>query len=64
MEKEELLKRLSGDTSRPLLQGGRLEEKITLLMNARETIYMETAHEELFTDNKSVEKLVEEIQNN
>ena len=61
--KEELLRRLSGDTSRPLLQGGRLEEKITLLMNARETIYMETAHEELFTDNKCVEKLVEEIQN-
>ena len=59
---EELIRRLSGDRKRPLLQGGTLEEKVAALMNARENIYMEIAHEELFTDDKSIEKLVKEIQ--
>lgn len=59
--KEELLRRLSGDTSRPLLQGGALEEKVTALMEARECIYKETAHREVITDGKSVDKLAKEI---
>lgn len=60
--KEELVRRLSGDKNRPLLQGGILEEKVIVLMEAREEIYKEIAHEELFADGKSVEKLVKEIQ--
>ena len=56
--KEEIIKRLSGDTSRPLLQGGMLEEKISSLMNAREHIYVETAHREVLTDGKSPQELV------
>ena len=60
--KEEIIRRVSGDRNRPLLQGGALEDKVTALMNAREAIYMETAHEEVVTDGKSVGELVVEIQ--
>ena len=59
--KEELVRRLSGDTSRPLLQGGALEEKVSALMAARESIYLETAHREVVTDGKSVKELIEKI---
>ena len=59
--KEELVRRLSGDTSRPLLQGGALEEKVAALMAARESIYVETAHQEVVTDGKSVKELIEKI---
>ena len=59
--KEELVRRLSGDTNRPLLQGGAMEEKVAALMAAREHIYLETAHREVVTDGKSVEELVKEI---
>ena len=60
--KEEIIRRVSGDRNRPLLQGEALEDKVTALMNAREAIYMETAHEEVVTDGKSVGELVVEIQ--
>ena len=59
--KEEIIRRVSGDTNRPLLQGGALEEKVTSLMNAREQIYMETAHREVVTDGKYPQKIVEEL---
>ena len=59
--KEELVRRLSGDTSRPLLHGGALEEKVAALMAARESIYVETAHQEVVTDGKSVTELIEKI---
>ncbi len=59
--KEEIIRRVSGDTNRPLLQGGTLEEKVADLMNAREEIYMETAHVEVLTDDKRPEELVEKI---
>lgn len=59
--KEEIIRRLSGDTSRPLLQGGALEEKITALMSAREDIYIETAHREVPTDGKQPQELAREI---
>ena len=59
--KEELIRRLSGDTSRPLLQGGALEEKVSALMAAREAIYLETAHREVVTDGKMISHLIKEI---
>lgn len=59
--KEEIIRRVSGDKNRPLLQGGDLEEKVTFLMHGREHIYMETAHREVLTDGKNPEKLVKEI---
>lgn len=61
--KEEIIRRVSGDTTRPLLQGGALEEKVTSLMNARETIYLETSHNRVKTDGKTVRELAEEIIN-
>lgn len=57
----EIIRRVSGDTNRPLLQGGALEEKVTALMNAREEIYLETAHVEVLTDGKTPDELVKEI---
>ena len=59
--KEEIIRRVSGDTNRPLLQGGALEEKVTNLMNAREQIYKDTAHKEVVTDGKNPQKVVNEI---
>ncbi len=59
--KEEIIRRVSGDTARPLLQGGALEEKVTALMTAREQIYQETADKILCTDGKSVSDMVEMI---
>lgn len=59
--KEEIIRRLSGDTNRPLLQGGALEEKVTFLMNAREQIYIETAHREVLTDGKEPLEIVKNI---
>ena len=42
-EVDELVKRLSKDTSRPLLAGGNLREKIESLMTAREALYKDAA---------------------
>lgn len=59
--KETIIKRVSGDRSRPLLLGGELEEKVTSLMNAREKIYVETAHAKVTTDNRSPEEIADFI---
>ena len=59
--REEIIRRVSASKNRPLLQGGKLEEKVTNLMNAREQIYMDTAHVEVVTDRKTPEKIVSEI---
>lgn len=59
--KEEIIRRVAGDTGRPLLQGGALEEKVTALMNARAHIYGETAHREIVTDGCDVAGLIQEI---
>ena len=59
--KEEIIRRVSGDKNRPLLQDGDLEEKVTSLMNAREQIYVETAHVDVITDGKTPSKVVENI---
>lgn len=59
--KEEILRRVAGDNSRPLLQGGSLEEKITLLMEQRETIYKETAHVVMTTDGKNKWEVADEL---
>jgi shikimate kinase len=46
-----LVNRLIGDTKRPLLQGGDLREKITSLMNKRESTYEAVADVIIDTDN-------------
>ena len=59
--KAEIIRRVSGDKNRPLLQGGDLDEKVTNLMKAREQIYKDTAHKEIVTDGKNPQKVVNEI---
>ena len=54
---EELCKRLSKDTKRPLLQGGGLHEKIHNLMEQREDIYMDAADMIVDTQKMSFEQM-------
>lgn len=60
---EEIVKRVSGDESRPLLSGADLEKKVRRLMAERESIYVKTAGKEVLTDEKSPEEIAEEIEN-
>ena len=50
---EELLRRLEGDTSRPLLAGGDLRNRIRTLKEAREEIYRDLADRIIGTDGLS-----------
>lgn len=60
-KKDTLIQRLQGDTSRPLLQGGELEERIENLMNAREAIYEQVADVVVETDEKTLENVIAEL---
>lgn len=60
-EVDTLMERLKKDTSRPLLKGGNLREKITGLMNARAATYEEIADVCIHTDRKSFSEIVLEI---
>lgn len=60
--KETLLKRLSGDTTRPLLAGDNLEERIDKLMAARKEIYLDAADVIIDTDGKTLEEIYNEIE--
>ena len=57
-------KRLQGDKTRPLLQGGNVSEKITNLLNFRDPIYEYGAHMVLDVDDKTVEEIIEDIKRN
>ena len=59
--KECLIKRLKGDSKRPLLAGGNLEEKITSLMNAREDKYIAAADIVFETENMSAKEVAEKL---
>lgn len=61
IKKETVLKRLEGDTQRPLLQGNDMEQKIEEMLNFRNPIYEYTAHLKVEVDNKTVEEITEEI---
>ncbi len=52
-----LVKRLSGDSTRPLIQGGDLRTKITDLFGKREAIYEEVADIVIDTDDCSFETI-------
>ena len=60
-KKEILVNRLQNDTTRPLLSGGNLEEKIENLMKAREQLYKEAADCILDTDALSPREVAEKI---
>ena len=61
--KETLMKRLEGDTSRPLLAGEHAEERIESLLQARTPIYENVAHFSVITDNKKFHEIISEIIN-
>lgn len=55
-------RRLAGDTTRPLLAGGRPGEKIEALLQAREPIYREAADVVIATDRRSFTSIVNEME--
>lgn len=61
--KETLVKRLKGDTTRPLLSGGELTERIGTLMQQRKDIYDKVADFHIKTDEKNFDEIVEDIKN-
>lgn len=61
VKKEIVLKRLEGDTQRPLLQGDNVEQKMEEMLHFRNPIYEYTAHLKVEVDNKTVEEIAEEI---
>ena len=56
-----LVKRLSGDKSRPLLQGGDLRTRIRDLMAQRGALYARAADVQVSTDGRSVKEIAGEI---
>ena len=60
-EVDELVKRMSKDTSRPLLAGGNLREKIESLMAAREALYKEAADIIVKTDDRRFEDMYTDV---
>lgn len=58
---ETVLIRLAGDTTRPLLQGENVEEKVEKLLAYRSPIYEEAAHLVLDVDGKSPGRIGKEI---
>lgn len=63
VEAEEVIRRLSGDTTRPLLQGDDSEKKVRELMAYRRPIYERGADVSISVTGKSVSDIVEEIMN-
>ncbi len=60
-EIDELVRRLSGDKKRPLLQGGDVRAKIESLMAARLDIYDDTADVIVSTDGKTMYEIFDEM---
>lgn len=58
---EEAVRRLTGEGGRPLLEGGALAERVEGLMEAREGIYLEAAHEVVEADGLAAEEVAEVI---
>lgn len=61
-ETDTLLQRLSGDTTRPLLQNGDLREKIETMLAIRGPVYERTAHVVLQTDEMSFYEIICQIE--
>lgn len=64
VKKETILKRLEGDTTRPLLVCDNPAQKIEELLNFRDPIYEVGAHLVVDVDGKTVLEIVEEIVRN
>ncbi|MBP3594850.1 MAG: shikimate kinase [Lachnospiraceae bacterium] len=61
-ETDTLMKRLSGDTARPLLKNGDLREKIETMLAIRGPVYEATADLVLQTDNMSFYEIICQIE--
>lgn len=61
VSKETVLKRLHGDTTRPLLQGDHVEEKVEELLTYREPLYEMAAHMKVPVNDRTVQEIAEEI---
>lgn len=62
VQPDTVLKRLKGDTARPLLQGGDAPKKVRTLLNDREGLYQEAAHITVDVDDKTVGQIAAEIE--
>lgn len=60
--KQTILERVRDDGSRPMLEGGNLEEKVERLMRERERIYRQTAHIDVRTDGRNVRQVLQIIE--
>lgn len=59
--KKTVLERLAGDTTRPLLQGDDVEDKVKELLAYRNPIYEEAAHVTIDVDGKTIQTVAEEV---
>ena len=64
VKKETVLKRLEGDTTRPLLACDNPAQKVEKLLNFRDPVYEAGAHLVIDVDDKIVSEIVEEIVRN
>lgn len=55
--KQTTLDRILGDTTRPLLQGDDLEEKVERMLKIRTPIYEKTAHKIITTDRRPISEI-------
>lgn len=62
VQPETVLMRLRGDTTRPLLMGDHVEQKVRGLLTDRNPLYEEAAHRVIDVDGKTLEELVAELQ--
>ncbi len=56
--KETTIRRLRGDTTRPLLQGDGFEQRVERLLKLRTPIYEKAAHKIVATDGRSFEEII------
>ncbi|NLZ84024.1 MAG: shikimate kinase, partial [Clostridiales bacterium] len=59
--KETLLKRLSKDSTRPLLRGEDISKRVDQLLKERAHIYEGLAQKTIITDGKSINEIVDNI---
>lgn len=61
-DKSTLADRLKGDTTRPLLREGNLEDRIETLMNQREHVYEAVADLVIITDGRNADEILAELE--
>ncbi len=59
--KQTILERVKNDGSRPMLNGGDLEERVEQLMKEREALYRQAAHIDVRTDGRSIRHVLQII---